>query len=101
MSIGPRKHQIASFPATNGRRHEYHISTFHKVHYYLLLSHSKLTPRLAALMRASKTDLSAVVAYSAYSGTRTECQNDHDSNCAFCNFIDSTEISIEIYVKWS
>ena len=58
-TIGPQKHQmqIASFPTTIGRRHEYCISVFHKVHFYLLLSHSKLTPWL---MRVSKTDLSAV-----------------------------------------
>ena len=68
-TIGPQKHQmqIASFPTTIGRRHEYCISVFHKVHFYLWLSHSKLTPWL---MRVSKTDLSAVVAHSAYSGTR-------------------------------
>lgn len=74
-TIGPQKHQmqIASFPTTIGRRHKYCMLVFHKVHFYLWLSHSKLTPWL---MRVSKTDLSAVVAHSAYSGTRNWCHND-------------------------
>ena len=60
MSMVPQKHLIANFPATSGWRHEYYISAFHKI---LLLSRSELTPRL---MRASKTDLPAVVSYFAY-----------------------------------
>ena len=49
--------------------------SLHKAHYYLLLSRSKFTTQLTAFMRTSKIDLVAIVAYSAYSGTRTECQN--------------------------
>ena len=70
-SIGLQKHQTTSFSATSRQWHEYCILAFHKVH-YLLLSHYKLTPQFTALMRVSKTDWSAVVAYSAYSGTRSE-----------------------------
>ena len=40
------------------------LSAFHKVYYYLLLSHARLTPPHIALVRASKTDLSS--AHSAW-----------------------------------
>ena len=85
MSIGPLKHYIAGFPATCRRRHEYYISVFHKPHYNLL-SHNELTPRLTALMRASKPNLSAVV---AYSGTRMECQNGSQGGGKFWRWIQS------------
>ena len=77
--LGPFHVNIWNAIIKCGRRHEYCISAYHKVHYYFLLSRSKLTPWLTALMRKSKTNLTTVVVYSAYwahVGMRKGCQND-------------------------
>lgn len=99
MSMGLGKHQIIGFPATSERWHEYSISSFHKVHYNLLLSCYKLTPQLIAVVRVSKTNRSVVI---AYSGARdNDCSTwPNNSNCAFCNFIGCIKIPLEIHMKY-
>ena len=74
MRIGLWKHQITSSPLPVGRDTNSGSQPFTSS--ILPLVVALYIHTFTALIRISQTDILVVVAYSAYSGTRSRCQND-------------------------